>query len=162
MSTEAKKSARYFRELCHQSHGGSTGLQREVSLFLWTLLHFQTVLLKIQRISVLRLFPLSENNSEIWWWATWCMYPLTEERQKQNKSSAFRSLIWNQTIVGSQVTFVVHQHFSDSVIWTNLEIRRSESLPKLATSFSPNHSVKQQLMIWQQIYKNNVRGPCLV
>ena len=48
---------------------------------------------------------------------------------------------------------VVHLHFSDSVIWPNLDIRRSESQPKLATSFSPNSLVKQKLSLWQPVWR---------
>ena len=40
---------------------------------------------------------------------------------------------------------VVHLHFSDSVFWPNLDILRSESLPQLATSYSPTNGGRQEI-----------------
>ena len=47
---------------------------------------------------------------------------------------------------------VVHLNFSDRVIWPNLDICRSVSLPKMAKSFSPTNSVKK-ISIWQPVQR---------
>ena len=54
--------------------------------------------------------------------------------------------------------FVVHLHLSDLVIWPNLDIPRSESLPKLNTSFSPTDSVKQKSRILQPVRRSEKNG----
>ena len=48
---------------------------------------------------------------------------------------------------------VLHLHFSYSVILPNLDILRSESLPKSVPSFSPNNLVEQNLTIWQPVWR---------
>ena len=48
----------------------------------------------------------------------------------------------------------VHLHSSNSVILPNLDIQRSESLPKLATLFSPNNLAKQKSTIWQPVWRS--------
>ena len=53
---------------------------------------------------------------------------------------------------------VVHLHFSNLVTWPNLDIWRSESLPNLAISFSPNNSVKQKSTIRQPVRRSEKIG----
>ena len=43
---------------------------------------------------------------------------------------------------------VVHLHFSDSVFWPNLDNRQSESLPKLALSYSQKKSTDRNSKFW--------------
>ena len=54
--------------------------------------------------------------------------------------------------------FVVHLYLSDLVIWPNLDIPRSESLPKLNTSYSQTDSVKQKSWILQPVRRSEKIG----
>ena len=56
------------------------------------------------------------------------------------------------------VDLVVHLHFSDSVIWPNLDIWSCKSQPKLNTSYSPTDSVKQKLRICQPVRRSEKNG----
>ena len=74
--------------------------------------------------------------------------PRSEKKFRENDSVANLSLQFSELPENGTGALFVHLHFSDLVIWPNLDIRRSEYLPKLATSFSPTDLVKQKLRIW--------------
>ena len=58
------------------------------------------------------------------------------------------NLLFSELSENDNGDLIVHLHFSNSVIWPNMDIRRGESLPKLATSFSLTDSVEQKSRIW--------------